>query len=392
MISKKQIFVMSATAGISVANIYYNQPILSNISNDLNISHLAVGNLPTFSQVGYGLGLFFVTALGDKIDRKKLIIILHILLCLSLLGLSFINNIFGLYVLSLLTGLFSVSSQVVIPMAASMSGKEKGKVVGTIFSGLLGGILLSRTLSGYITQWFDNWHMIFALSAFFVFIVLLFISKTLPSMQAHFSDSYFSLLKSSVFQLKRFSLLRRNTLLIAISFGLFCSFWTTLTFKLSQAPFYYDSDEIGLFGILAVASAMLAPYIGKISDKIDANAIKLISVVMIMVSVFLIRFFDTSLYAFIIAILLLDVGFQSIQINNISQIYTLDEKAHSRINTAYMSCMFLGGSIGTFIGVLCWEKGGWNFVTLQFLLLSFICLVIVVYSLINKNRVQTMIK
>lgn len=182
MITKKQIFVMSATAGISVANIYYNQPILSNISNDLNISHLAVGNLPTFSQVGYGLGLFFVTALGDKIDRKKLIIILHILLCLSLLGLSFINNIFGLYVLSLLTGLFSVSSQVVIPMAASMSGKEKGKVVGTIFSGLLGGILLSRTLSGYITQWFDNWHMIFALSAFFVFIVLLFISKTLPSM------------------------------------------------------------------------------------------------------------------------------------------------------------------------------------------------------------------
>ncbi|RXJ93525.1 MFS transporter [Malaciobacter molluscorum] len=380
MITKKQIFVMSATAGISVANIYYNQPILNDIAKDLNVSHLAVGNLPTFSQVGYGLGLFFVTALGDKIDRKKLINILHVLLGLSLLGLAFINNIFGLYVLSLLTGLFSVSSQIVIPMAASMSGKEKGKVVGTIFSGLLGGILLSRTLSGYITQWFDNWHMIFALSAFFVFIIAIFISKTLPSMQAHFSDSYLSLLKSSVFQLKRFSLLRRNTLLIAISFGLFCSFWTTLTFKLSQAPFNYDSDQIGLFGILATAGVLLSPYIGKVSDKINANVIKLISVVMIMVSVFLMRFFDTSLYAFIIAILLLDVGFQAVQVNNISQIYTLDEKAHSRINTAYMSCMFLGGSIGTFIGVLCWEKGGWNFVTLQLLLLSFISLVIVVFS------------
>ncbi|AXX92277.1 MFS transporter [Malaciobacter molluscorum LMG 25693] len=380
MITKKQIFVMSATAGISVANIYYNQPILNDIAKDLNVSHLAVGNLPTFSQVGYGLGLFFVTALGDKIDRKKLINILHVLLGLSLLGLAFINNIFGLYVLSLLTGLFSVSSQVVIPMAASMSGKEKGKVVGTIFSGLLGGILLSRTLSGYITQWFDNWHMIFALSAFFVFIIAIFISKTLPCMQAHFSDSYLSLLKSSVFQLKRFSLLRRNTLLIAISFGLFCSFWTTLTFKLSQAPFNYDSDQIGLFGILATAGVLLSPYIGKVSDKINANVIKLISVVMIMVSVFLMRFFDTSLYAFIIAILLLDVGFQAVQVNNISQIYTLDEKAHSRINTAYMSCMFLGGSIGTFIGVLCWEKGGWNFVTLQLLLLSFISLVIVVFS------------
>ncbi|RXJ86504.1 MFS transporter [Arcobacter sp. CECT 8985] len=385
MITKKQIFVMSATAGISVANIYYNQPILSDIAEDLNISHLAVGNLPTFSQIGYGLGLFFVSPLGDKMNRKKLIIILHILLGLSLLGLTFLNNIFVLYILSLLAGLFAVSTQVVIPMAAAMSGKEKGRVIGTIFSGLLSGILLARTLSGYVTEWFGNWHMIFAISALLVFVTIIFISKTLPNMESHFSNSYFSLLKSSIYQLKRFSLLRRNTLLIAVSFGIFCSFWTTLTFKLSQAPFYYNSDIIGLFGVLAIGGAMLAPYVGKLSDKINANAIKLISVVMIMISVFLIRFFDTSLYAFILATLLLDIGFQSIQVNNISQIFTLDEKAHSRINTAYMSSMFIGGSIGTFIGVLCWEAGGWNFVTLQLIILSFISLIIVFYSLISKK-------
>lgn len=387
MITKKQIFVMSATAGISVANIYYNQPILNDIAKDLNVSHLAVGNLPTFSQIGYGLGLFFVSPLGDKIDRKKLLIILHLLLGLSLVGLSFINNIVVLYALSLLVGLFAVSAQVVIPMAASMSGKDKGRVVGTIFSGLLTGILLARTLSGYVTQWFDNWHAVFALSAIFVFATIFFISKTLPNMEAHFENSYFSLLKSSIYQLKRFSLLRRNTLLIAVSFGVFCSFWTTLTFKLSQTPFNYDSDVIGLFGVLAVAGAMLAPYIGRLSDKIDANGIKLISVLMLIISVLLIRVFDTNLYAFIVAILLLDIGFQAIQINNLSQIYGLDEKAHSRINTAYMSSMFVGGSIGTFIGVLCWEKGGWNFVTLQLLILSFISLGIIVYSYMNKNVV-----
>jgi predicted MFS family arabinose efflux permease len=386
MITKKQIFVMSATAGISVANIYYNQPILNDIAKDLNVSHLAVGNLPTFSQIGYGLGLFFVSPLGDKIDRKKLLIILHLLLGLSLVGLSFINNIVVLYALSLLVGLFAVSAQVVIPMAAAMSGKDKGRVVGTIFSGLLTGILLARTLSGYVTQWFDNWHVVFALSSIFVFATIFFISKTLPNMEAHFENSYFSLLKSSIYQLKRFSLLRRNTLLIAVSFGVFCSFWTTLTFKLSQAPFNYDSDVIGLFGVLAVAGAMLAPYIGRLSDKIDANGIKLISVLMLIISVLLIRVFDSNLYAFIVAILLLDIGFQAIQINNLSQIYGLDEKAHSRINTAYMSSMFVGGSIGTFIGVLCWEKGGWNFVTLQLLVLSIISLGIIVYSYINKSN------
>ncbi|XPV70459.1 MAG: MFS transporter [Halarcobacter sp.] len=389
MISKKQIFVMSATAGISAANIYYNQPILNDIAKDLDISHLVVGNLPTFSQVGYGLGLFFVSPLGDKMDRKKLIIILHVLLGLSLLGLAFISNIFVLYILSLMAGLFAVSVQVVIPMAATMSGKDKGRVVGTIFSGLLSGILLARTLSGYITELFGNWHVIFGFSAILVFVMIIFISKTLPNMESHFENSYFSLLKSSIYQLKRFSLLRRNTLLVATSFGIFCSFWTTLTFKLSEAPFNYDSDAIGLFGILAVVGASLAPYIGGLSDKINANGIKLLSALMIIVSVIIIREFDMNLYAFIVATLLIDIGFQAIQINNLSQIYGLDEKAHSRINTAYMSAMFVGGSIGTFIGVLCWEKGGWNFVTLQLLALAVLSLGIIVYSYMNKNVVAT---
>ncbi|ADG92829.1 major facilitator superfamily MFS_1 [Arcobacter nitrofigilis DSM 7299] len=385
MISKKQIFVMSATAGISVANLYYNQPILNDIAKDLNLSHLAVGNLPTFSQVGYGLGVLFVSPLGDKMDRKKLMIILHVLLGLSLLGLAFISNIFVIYILSLFAGLFAASTQIVIPMGAAMSGKDKGRVVGTIFSGLLGGILLARTLSGYITEWFGNWHVIFGFSAILVFLMIIFISKTLPNMEAHFEDSYFSLLKSSIYQLKRFSLLRRNTLLITVIFGAFCSFWTTLTFKLSQDPFNYNSDIIGLFGVLAVGGALLAPYIGRLSDKINANGIKLIAVCMLTIGIVLIKEFDTNIYSFIVATLLIDIGFQATQISSLSQIYSLDEKAHSRINTAYMSSMFVGGSIGTFIGVLCWEKGGWNFVTLQLLALAVLSLGIILYSYMNKN-------
>jgi len=385
MISAKQIYVMSAVAGINVANIYYNQPILNIIAQELHVSALAVGNLPTFSQIGYGLGLFFVSPLGDKMDRKKLLLLSHFLLGLSLIGLSLAENIYVLYALSLLVGLFAVSAQIVIPMAAAMSGKDKGRVVGTIFSGLLTGILLARTLSGYITDWFGNWHVVFALSALLVFACMVTISKTLPRVEPNFSKSYASLLYSSLYQLKRFSLLRANALLITVLFGVFCSFWTTLTFKLSQAPFNFDSDIIGLFGVLAVAGAMLAPYIGKIADKVNPTFTKMLSVGMIVVSILLMKWFDSSLAAFIVATLLLDIGFQAVQINNLAQIYTLDESAHSRINTAYMSSMFLGGALGTFIGVYCWEHGGWELVTLQLLALSVVSLAIIIYSALSKN-------
>lgn len=378
MISAKQIYVMSAVAGINVANIYYNQPILNTIAHDLNVSALVVGNLPTFSQIGYGLGLFFISPLGDKIDRKKLLLFSHFLLGLALVGLSFVENIYALYLLSLLVGLFAVSAQIVIPMAASMSGKEKGRVVGTIFSGLLTGILLARTLSGYITDWFGNWHSVFAFSAILVFGCMVMISKNLPSIVPNFSKSYASLLYSSIDQLKRFALLRSNALLITILFGVFCSFWTTLTFKLSLAPFYFDSDVIGLFGVLAVAGALFAPYIGKIADKVNPTFTKILSIGMIIISILLMKWFGESLLAFILATLLLDIGFQAVQINNLAQIYTLDESAHSRINTIYMSSMFIGGALGTFTGVYCWEHGGWALVTLQLLALSVVSLAIII--------------
>lgn len=381
MITKKQIFVMSIAAGVNVANIYYNQPILNNIAEDLNVSHMTVGNLPTLCQAGYGLGLLLVSPLGDKIDKKKLIIILHLLLSFSLLGLAFTSNIYLLYILSLLIGLFAVSVQVIIPMAAAMSPEKKGKIVGMIFSGLLGGILIARTISGYITQWFDNWHYVFGISAFFVLLCTFAIEKTLPNMQSHFNNSYFSLIKSSVLQLKRFSLLRRNSLLIALAFGIFCSFWTTLTFKLSQAPFNYESDIIGLFGILAIAGVIFAPKIGKLADRINPFFTKFLAVLMLIVSVLLIRWFDNSLTAFILATILLDIAVQAIQISNLAQIYSLDEKAHSRINTAYMSIMFLGGSIGTFVGVWAWQSGSWEYVTAQLLLWASLALLVLIYSL-----------
>ncbi|MDX1808294.1 MAG: MFS transporter [Sulfurospirillaceae bacterium] len=376
MISKKQILIMSAAAGVNAANIYYSQPILNNIALNLNLSHGQVGNLPVFTQVGYGLGLFFLTPLGDMIDRKKLIVFLQISLVFTLFGMTIIDNINSLYILSLMTGLFAVAPQVIIPMAVSMSPNTKGKVVGTIFSGLLIGILIARTFSGYMAHWF-SWHTVYGLSALFVFLCIVLVQKTLPNIEPNYSSSYISLLRSTFVQMKRFALLRKVSLLGVFSFGIFSSFWTTLTFRLSEGPFHYSSGTIGLFGILAVGGALLAPKLGKLSDRVNPQLTKFLAVFTIIISILMIRWFDTYVLAFVLATILLDIGVQAIQINNFAQIYTLDEEAHSRINTAYMTSMFLGGSIGTFIGVKCWEFGGWNFVTIQLLSWSLIALIIV---------------
>ncbi|RYY33740.1 MAG: MFS transporter [Sphingobacteriaceae bacterium] len=376
-ISKYQLLVMAVTAGVCVANIYYNQPILNEIGKSFNATESQSGLISVLTQVGYGLGLFFITPLGDKTERKQLVLILQIALIVLLLGMSFITSLTGIYAISLLIGLLGVAAQVILPMAVSMDNANKGKNVGIIFTGMLIGILSARVFSGYIAEWL-GWRYVYLISAGMVAVTAVIFQIVLPRIKQSFGGNYTSLLKSTLAQFFRFGLLRRTAIMGALIFGAFCSFWTTLTFHLSGPPFNYRVDTIGLYGLLAVAGALLVPVFGKLADKGHPGRNQLFTLGLLILGVLLVKFFPTANVALIAAVLLLDVGVQATQVSNIASIYSLDATAHSRINTVYMTCYFIGGAIGTFAGVQCWHIGGWSLVTWQLLIWSVAALLVAV--------------
>lgn len=380
-VSRFLIGLMAISAGITVANIYYNQPILKQIAADLGSTESQAGMVSMLSQVGYGLGLFFLTPLGDKINKKKLIIGLQLLLVAALLLVTFTENIFQLWALSLLISMFSVSVQVIMPMAAGLDSENRGKNVGTIFTGVLIGILAARVFSGSIAEWF-GWRFVYLISAIAVGLVTVLLKIKLPNVKTLFSGNYLQLLGSALQQIRRFPMLREVSLVGMLQFGLFCSFWTTLTFYLSGKPFNFSSDIIGLFGLVAIAGALLAPVFGKRADRGGSKNIRFIAIGLIIASILLMIFLPSSILALVLAVFLLDVGAQAIQVTNVAMIYTLDEASHSRINTIYMTSFFTGGALGTLIGIYCWKYGGWLGVNIQMLLFA----VIIVGLLLKEKR------
>jgi MFS family permease len=325
------------------------------------------------TQIGYGLGLFFITPLGDKVNKKKLIIGLQCLLLASLFLITFTGSILQIWILSMLIGLVSVSVQVIMPMAAGLEAEKRGKNVGIIFTGVLIGILAARVFSGMVAEWL-SWRYVYLISGIAVAASTLLLKLYLPNVKVPFKGSYQQLLGSALRQIRRFPLLREATLIGMLEFGLFCSFWTTLTFHLSGEPFHFQSNIIGLFGVVAIGGALLAPVIGKRSDRGEGKHVRLIAGGLMIVSILIMMLFRDSVVALIAAILLLDIGAQAIQVTNVAMIYTLDESSHSRINTIYMTAFFTGGALGTFIGVMCWEFGGWIWVTAEMLISSVIML------------------
>lgn len=142
---------------------------------------------------------------------------------------------------------------------------------------------------------------------------------------------------------------------------------------------FLKSDKIGLLGIVALGGALLAPIVGRMADKGSPARGILYSILVVVASVILMMVFPSNIWMIVFSVFIMDVGVQAMQITNIATIYTLDESANSRINTVYMTCYFIGGALGTVLGVNCWHYGGWNFVLIQFmvLLVAAVCIAIV---------------
>jgi len=361
-LTKTQVLIMAATAGIAVANVYYSQPILQAMATQFHISIEKAGNISVLSQIGYGLGLFLLTPIGDMIERKRLILYLQIGLVISLLLMAFSPSLILLYLGSLLIGVFSVVAQVILPMAASLVKENRGKIVGQIFTGILIGILVARVYSGFITSVF-GWQYVYIISAMMVLITAILMQRDFPSIQERFSGTYAGLLKSTFAQLGRFPLLRRTALTGMLAFGTLSAFWVSLTFYLSGAPFNYSASSIGLFGLLAAAGALIAPVFGKLADKGSPSRSLVFSTAITLISILLLKLFPGSIAAIWVTVMLLDIGVQATQVTNIAVIYTLDQKANSRINTVYMTSYFIGGALGSFIVIQLYQAGGWGLST-----------------------------
>jgi predicted MFS family arabinose efflux permease len=369
------LWIMTITTGFVVANIYYNQPLLSDIAHTYHINSAKAGQVAVFTQIGYAIGLLFIVPLGDMFERKRLMLIDFIFMVGSLLVAAWAPGITVLLVASLFIGITSVIPQLLIPMAAHLAQPhERGKKIGFIMSGLLIGILASRTLSGFIGQHF-GWRAMFFIAAGMMLIIWLVVYLQIPRVEADYHGKYKNLMASLIKIFMDEPALRLASFRGALCFACFSAFWTTLVFLLKQ-QFNMGSDVAGAFGLLGVLGAVAAGFMGRLTDKMDSYKLSAFTIMLITVSFVLFLLSGNSLIGLGIGVILMDVGVQATHISNQAIIFALNPAARNRINTVYMVSYFIGGSTGTFLATLAWDKYQWNGVCVIGITLSGIVLVV----------------
>jgi predicted MFS family arabinose efflux permease len=357
------ILVMAVACGLTVANLYYAQPLLSLIASSFRVSQGTAAIVVTATQLGYAAGLAFLVPLGDVLENRKLACRTLVITAIAL-GVAALSPDFTLFlIMSVGIGVTSVVVQVLVPFAAQLAPPEqRGKYVGRVMSGLLLGILLARSLAS-VTAAAWGWRSIYLISAVAMIALSAVLWRMLPARAPVAAHRYGRLLRSAVQLIAAEPVLRRRAVVQALMFGAFSAFWTSIAYELVDAH-HLSQLHIAVFALVGAGGAAAALVAGKLGDRGLGGSVPGPSPVVGEGATVLAGLGAGSVILLAGAAVLLDLATQGNQVISQRDIYALREDARARLNTVYMTVSFIGGSIASAVSGWLYQSHGWTAVTM----------------------------
>ncbi|MBE7124086.1 MFS transporter [Bacillus cereus] len=358
--------LLFATAcGMSVANIYFAQPLLDQLSNEFSINHSIIGVVITVTQIFYGVGLLLLVPLGDLLNQRRLIVGQMLLSTTALVIVGTASSSMVLFAGMALVGLLAVVTQTLVAFAATIaSPTERGRVVGIVTSGIVIGILLARTFAGILTD-VAGWRSVYLFSAALMLLMVFMFIKMLPNVEREVKSlSYPQLIRSVLALFIQERTLRVRSVLAMLIFADFSILWTSLVLPLSTPPIALSHSAIGAFGLVGVAGALAAARAGKLADQGYGQRTTGIALALLLISWLFISYIEQSLIALVIGIVLLDLAVQAIHVTNQTMILPLHTEARSRLTAGYMVFYSIGSAGGSIASTQIYAHFGWGGVSL----------------------------
>ncbi|MFB9304326.1 MFS transporter, partial [Kibdelosporangium philippinense] len=365
VIGRGVVLLLALTCGVAVGNLYFPQAISPLVASGLGIPVDSAVLVVTAAQMGYAVGIFLLVPLGDRIALRPLVVTLLVLTGLSLVVASSADSLPPLFGASVLVGVTTVLAPAITPIAAGLVAQDRqGAVTGTLLSGSIGGMLLSRAFGGVLGEWL-TWrapYLVAAGVALTLALVLVFVlpETTPPSRQ---TQTYLALVGASVRLVREEPELRRSCFYQMLIFGAFQAVWTGVALLLTGPTYGLGVHAVGVLAFVNVATMITSPYAGRQVDRRGPDPVNLVCMIGVLVSAVVMLGGTVGgvfgLVALAMGTLVLDVAMQSGMIANVVRNFALRPDARSRLSTAYMTCAFIGGASGSWLGSRAYAFFGW---------------------------------
>ena len=358
--SRGKILMMAIIAGAVITCLYCTQPILPLIANGFGVGLTTVDMVAGMALLGFSAGLAFLLPLGDRFDRRTLVLGQIVAAFVFALAAAFAPGIWALIAASFCLGMVSCVPQQLVPFAAVMSlPSERGRSVGTVVSGIMVGILLGRTISGVVGDaW--GWRAVYGVEAAFMVPVGIAGAWLLPNGVPSTNLSYGRLLASLWPLMRDNRAIRQSMVVQALLWACFNAFWVNLAALLASGPWHLGSAWAGGFGVIGAAGALAATLGGRASDRLGTHRVIGASIGIVTLAFVVLAGAASSMTLLVIGVIVLDIGVQSGLVSNQTRAFAVDPKAQGRINSLYMTATFLGGAVGVSISGWLMARYGWT--------------------------------
>jgi predicted MFS family arabinose efflux permease len=351
---------LAVASGASVATLYYNQPLLLEISRTFHTPPARGGAIAVATQLGYAAGILLFVPLGDVVERRGLMLRLFSAVSLSLVAAGLAPSFWVLVAVSVAIGMTAGVTHIIVPLAPELAPPGKGgRAIGTVMTGLLFGVLLGRTASGAVAALL-GWRGVFLAAAASTAAFVPLLAWRMPALPPARPLPYRDALGSLWTLARQQPVLREASAVGFLVFASFIAFWTNLAFFLGSPHYRLGPAAAGSFGLLGAAGALIAAPVGRLADRYRPRATLTLGLLLLGGGWVLLWIFGYHVAGLIAGVMVLDIGMQAMQISNQTRIFALSRGARSRINTVYMILFFLGGAVGSALSSMAWSRWGWN--------------------------------
>lgn len=355
------ILLFAAASGLSVANVYYAQPLLDTLANDFGIGHAAIGGVITATQIGCALALLLLVPLGDRMDRRRLFAMQLLALVAALITVSCAQSTALLLAAMLAVGLMgtAMTQGLIVYAASAATPAQQGRVVGAAQGGVFIGLLLARFFAGVVSD-VAGWRGVYGAAAVLMLLIALPLWQRLPVLaRAHQPPGYRQLIGSMLTLLLHEKTLQVRGVLALLMFAAFNIFWSALVLALSAPPYGFSHTLIGAFGLVGVVGALAATRAGYWADRGHAQRTSAGALAALLLAWWPLSQMQVSLWALLLGVVLLDLGGQALHVTNQSLILRNRPAAHSRLIGLYMLFYAVGSGLGGIGSTLAYARAGW---------------------------------
>jgi len=364
-LSSLQVGLFACSSGLSVANVYYAQPLLDALAHSFSISSASVGGVIFATQVGCALALLLLVPLGDVFNRRRLMRYQLAGLILALLLVSVATHVLMLLAAMLLIGMLgtAMTQGMIAYAAAAASPETRGRVVGAVSGGVVIGLLLARAAAGLVSD-ITGWRGVYVCSALVMLLLAAILWRRLPDLPqaapVRWSQVIFSLWRL----LRTHRVLQVRGVLALLMFASFNIFWSALVLLLRAPPWQLTHGQIGTLGLVGAISALIAGRAGRWADKGLAERTSALALVVLLMSWLPLWLGAGSLLLLMAGILLLDAAGQALHVSSQSLIFASQQEAGGRLIAGYMLFYSAGSGAGALISTQAFAWGGWDAVCL----------------------------